>query len=163
MKPSLRLAVDELIKAGKVILAKEDRKRIIGISPSTIDRLFKKYRKRPKIKGRSYTKPGTLLKSQIPIRTFSEWNENKEVILPGHWTLLMLNLPGLNKQLCLIKLRFMCLQEFRELEPDYLFLCWDLILIVEQNSSMISCIDTASRNRLLLPEAGLARKMITHT
>lgn len=77
MKPSLRLAVDELIKADKINLSKEDRNRVIKVSPSTIDRLFKRYRKRPRIKGRSYTKSGTLLKSQIPIRTFSEWNENK--------------------------------------------------------------------------------------
>lgn len=88
MKPSLRLAVDELIKAGKIALAKEDRRRIIGVSPSTIDRLFKKHKKRPTLKGRSYTKPGTLLKNQIPIRTFSEWNENRvgffEIDLVGH-------------------------------------------------------------------------------
>ncbi|MDO8570309.1 MAG: hypothetical protein Q7R97_01870 [Candidatus Daviesbacteria bacterium] len=88
MLPSLKLAVDELMKAGKISLSKDDRKRIIGISPATIDRLFKRYRKRPKLKGRSYTKPGTLLKNQIPIRTFSEWNENKvgffEIDLVGH-------------------------------------------------------------------------------
>ena len=88
MKPSLRLAVDELIKAGQVSLTQEDRKRIIGVSPATIDRLFKKYRKRSEIKGRSYTKSGTLLKTQIPVRTFSEWNENKvgfeEIDLVGH-------------------------------------------------------------------------------
>lgn len=88
MKPSLTLAVDELIKAGKLSISKEDRTRVIGISPATMDRLFKRYRIRPKIKGRSYTKPGTLLKNQIPIRTFSEWNENKvgffEIDLVGH-------------------------------------------------------------------------------
>ncbi len=88
MRPQLKLAVDELIKAGRITLSAEDRKRFIGMSPATMDRLMKKYRKRPKLKGRSYTKPGTLLKSQIPIRTFSEWNENKvgffEIDLVGH-------------------------------------------------------------------------------
>ncbi len=88
IKPSLRLAVDELIKVGKITLSNEDRKRFLGMSPATMDRLMKKYRKRPLLKGRSYTKPGTLLKSQIPIRTFSEWNENKvgffEIDLVGH-------------------------------------------------------------------------------
>ncbi|MEK9178144.1 MAG: hypothetical protein AAB801_00010 [Patescibacteria group bacterium] len=88
MKPQLKLAVDELIKAGKVVLSAEDRKRVAGMSPATMDRLMKKYRKRPKLKGRSYTKPGTLLKSQIPIRTWDEWNENKvgffEIDLAGH-------------------------------------------------------------------------------
>ncbi len=88
MKPSLRLAVDQLIKAGKITLSNEDRKRFLGMSPATMDRLMKKYRKRPLLKGRSYTKPGTLLKSQIPIRIFSEWDENKvgffEIDLVGH-------------------------------------------------------------------------------
>lgn len=88
MKPSLRLTLDALIKSGKVEISKEDYRRLIKISPATIDRLFKKYHKRPKIRGRSYTKPGTLLKTQIPIRTFSEWNENQvgffEIDLCGH-------------------------------------------------------------------------------
>lgn len=88
MKPSLTLAVDQLIKAGKITLSNEDRKRFIGMSPATMDRLMKKYKKRPLLKGRSYTKPGTLLKNQIPIRTFSEWSENKvgffEIDLVGH-------------------------------------------------------------------------------
>ena len=88
MKPSLKLAVDELIKAGRVALSADDRKRFIGMSAATMDRLMKKYRKKPKLKGRSYTKPGTLLKSQIPVRTWDEWNENKvgffEIDLVGH-------------------------------------------------------------------------------
>jgi len=88
MKPQLKLAVDELIKAGRITLSFDDRKRFVGMSPATMDRLMKKYRKRPKLKGRSYTKPGTLLKSQIPVRTWDEWNENKvgffEIDLCGH-------------------------------------------------------------------------------
>lgn len=88
IKPQLKLSVKELIKAGKLILTAEDRKRVVGMSAATMDRLLKRYRKRPKLKGRSYTKSGTLLKSQIPIRTFSEWNENKvgfeEIDLVGH-------------------------------------------------------------------------------
>jgi hypothetical protein len=45
-------------------------------------------RRKQMIKGRSNTKPGTLLKNQIPIRTFSEWNEQRpgftEIDLVGH-------------------------------------------------------------------------------
>ena len=55
--------------------------------------------KRPKIKGRSYTKPGTLLKTQIPIRTWDEWNENKvgfeEIDLVGHGRMTRLSGNGL--------------------------------------------------------------------
>jgi len=39
-------------------------------SPSTIDRKLKHEKKRCRIKGISATKPGTLLKSQIPIRVY---------------------------------------------------------------------------------------------
>ena len=46
------------------------------ISPATIDRLLSSWRKR-KGRGRfSTTKPGTLLKGCIPIRTFADWQEN---------------------------------------------------------------------------------------
>ncbi|MBU0999828.1 transposase family protein [Patescibacteria group bacterium] len=88
LKPSLSLALDQLILAGRVSMSKEDRKRFVKMSPATVDRLLTRYKKRVNIRGRSYTKPGTLLKSQIPIRTFSEWNENKvgffEIDLVGH-------------------------------------------------------------------------------
>lgn len=39
--------------------------------------MFKPVRAAYKLKGISTTKPGTLLKSQIPIRMFSEWNEKR--------------------------------------------------------------------------------------
>ncbi len=49
---------------------------LLKISPSTIDRLLKptriKYRKR----GRATTKPGTLLRKQIPIKT-NQWDETR--------------------------------------------------------------------------------------
>jgi len=51
---------------------------------------LRKYKKRPIGKGRSYTKQGTLLKTQIPIRTFADWTENKvgfcEIDLCGYDT-----------------------------------------------------------------------------
>jgi hypothetical protein len=58
------------------------------ISRSTIDRILKKEREKYRIKGNSHTKPGSLLKSQIPVRTFADWNEKQagyfEVDLVGH-------------------------------------------------------------------------------
>jgi hypothetical protein len=50
--------------------------QLIKISPATIDRLLTPIRKKMTIKGRTTTKPGTLLKHQIPIRTWADWNEN---------------------------------------------------------------------------------------
>jgi len=47
------------------------------MSPSTIDRLLRPCRKLGGRKTLSTTRPGSLLKSSIPIRTFADWQENK--------------------------------------------------------------------------------------
>ena len=49
---------------------------LMDISPATIDRLLKG-RRRQFVKSRGYTKPGTLLKHQIPIRTWADWTEDR--------------------------------------------------------------------------------------
>jgi hypothetical protein len=46
------------------------------MSPATADRLLRPYRKQGP-RGISTTRSGTLLKKQIPIRTFQDWNETK--------------------------------------------------------------------------------------
>jgi len=46
------------------------------ISPATIDRLLRKTRVQYRGRGRSTTKPGTLLRKQIPIQT-NQWDEEK--------------------------------------------------------------------------------------
>jgi hypothetical protein len=66
----------------------QTRAKLLRISAATIDRLLKPERRKYELRGRSRTKPGTLLKHQIPIRTFSEWDEQQpgfvEVDLVGH-------------------------------------------------------------------------------
>jgi hypothetical protein len=47
------------------------------MSPSTIDRLLRPCRKLGGRRGLPTTRPGSLLKSSIPIRTFADWQENK--------------------------------------------------------------------------------------
>lgn len=49
--------------------------RVAQMSASTVDRLLRPYRERWPGRGRSLTKPGTLLKRQVPIRTFADWDE----------------------------------------------------------------------------------------
>jgi len=51
------------------------REKLFKISAATIDRLLTDTRKRFIIKGRSTTRPGSLLKKSIPIRTFDDWDE----------------------------------------------------------------------------------------
>jgi len=69
-------------------IEEETRQKLLRISAATIDRLLLRERKKLRLKNRSRTKPGTLLKHQIPIRTFSEWDEGKpgfmEIDLVGH-------------------------------------------------------------------------------
>jgi hypothetical protein len=57
------------------------------MSPATIDRLLRPY-KISQRRGQSTTKPGGLLKHQIPVRTFADWDENQagfvEIDLVAH-------------------------------------------------------------------------------
>lgn len=88
LAPVLRGVVTRLERFHEIKLSEAVRQKLFKISPASIDRLLAKERKRHQIKGRGNTKPGTLLKNQIPIRTFSDWNEQKpgfvEIDLVGH-------------------------------------------------------------------------------
>lgn len=88
MKPVLGEVIDRLQHHGEIELDEDTHQKLLRISASTIDRLLREERKKLTLKGRSLTKPGTLLKNQIPIRTFSEWDEGRpgfvEVDLVGH-------------------------------------------------------------------------------
>ena len=62
--------------------------QLCQMSPSTIDRLLRPWRRVGGRRGLSTTKPGSRLKNSIPIRTFADWQENKpgflEVDLVAH-------------------------------------------------------------------------------
>jgi len=77
LAPYLKEIVAKLEDLGKLTLDKEVKRKLIGISPATIDRMLAPVRKRYQLRARSQTKPGTLLKHQIPIRTFSDWDEQR--------------------------------------------------------------------------------------
>jgi len=61
---------------------------LIGMSPATMDRRLADDRAKMVLRGRSHTKPGSLLKSQIPIRTWADWDDAVpgfvEIDLVGH-------------------------------------------------------------------------------
>ena len=88
LAPILREVVRRLERFREIRISGEVRRKLSRISASSIDRLLAKERRKHQIKGRGNTKPGTLLKHQIPIRTFSDWNEHKpgfvEIDLVGH-------------------------------------------------------------------------------
>lgn len=55
----------------------EDNKRLLyEISPATIDRLLKPIKNKFKKKGLSTTKPGSLIKKKVPIKT-NQWDETR--------------------------------------------------------------------------------------
>ena len=88
LAPYLAEIVPPLERLGELTVDEETRRKLIGISPATIDRMLVPVRKRYQLRARSQTKPGTLLKHQIPIRTFSDWDELRpgfvEVDLVSH-------------------------------------------------------------------------------
>ena len=88
LAPMLPVLVDHLELHGKLSLSPAVRNKLLTISSATIDRILTPVRRKMQIKGRSHTKPGTLLKHQIPIRTFAEWNDAQpgflEIDLVGH-------------------------------------------------------------------------------
>jgi len=80
--------VSALERHGELELTDEARAQLLAMSAATIDRLLAAKRRRLRLKGLSHTKPGSLLKSQIPVRTFAEWDQGKpgfvEIDLVGH-------------------------------------------------------------------------------
>ncbi|MCL6579659.1 MAG: transposase [Candidatus Bathyarchaeota archaeon] len=85
---SLKWLVPKLVEQGELKVRKKIQEKLMKVSAATIDRLLRPERKKYELKSRARTKPGTLLKHQVPIRTFSEWDEAKpgflEIDLVGH-------------------------------------------------------------------------------
>lgn len=88
----LAAALPETIQAlerhGEWHLRGEVRSKLCRISAATIDRLLASEKKRLQLKARSGTKPGTLLRHQIAVRTYADWDEARvgfsEIDLVSH-------------------------------------------------------------------------------
>jgi hypothetical protein len=78
----------KLEQFGELRLAPVTKEKLRRISAATVDRLLQPERRKQQLRRRSHTKPGTLLKHQIPIRTFAEWDEQQpgfaEIDLVAH-------------------------------------------------------------------------------
>jgi hypothetical protein len=75
MAPFLAEIVGRLRACGELDLGEAQAAKLCKMSVVTIDRQLAGERKRLQLRGRSGTKPGSLLKSQIPIRTWAQWDE----------------------------------------------------------------------------------------
>ena len=85
MLPTL---VPLLRRDGELDLSDAQAVLLMRMSAATIDRKLSGERAKMFSRGRSHTKPGSLLKSQIPIRTWADWDDAVpgfvEIDLVGH-------------------------------------------------------------------------------
>jgi hypothetical protein len=77
LHPFLPELVGILKRTGEITVTERAEGKLCKMSPSTIDRVLRRWRGKEARHGISITKPGTLLKNAIPVRTFSEWDEKK--------------------------------------------------------------------------------------
>jgi len=88
LKPFLPEIVSVLERHQELVLSAEVKTQLLRMSRSTIDRCLQPARFEEKRHGLSTTKPGTLLKKAIPIRTFADWDDARpgfvEVDLVAH-------------------------------------------------------------------------------
>src|SRR5260221_10044888 len=74
--PFLPTLVEALERHEHLHLTEECRRQLLSMSAATADRLLRSQRKVGQ-RGLSTTRAGTLLKQQIPLRTFEEWKQTR--------------------------------------------------------------------------------------
>ena len=75
LAPMLPELVAILRRFGELDVDDDTATLLAGMSAATIDRRLAGERRKHELKGRSRTKPGSLLKSQIPVRTWADWDD----------------------------------------------------------------------------------------
>lgn len=88
LAPMLAVLVPILRRDGELDLTDDEADLLCRMSAATIDRRLAPERAKMLPRGRSHTKPGSLLKSQITIRTWADWDDASpgfvEIDLVGH-------------------------------------------------------------------------------
>lgn len=88
LHPFLPEWIRKLEECGEISLTHEVKAQLLSMSRSTIDRRLQPARIKEKKRGLSSTKPGTLLKRQIPVRIYTPWDEQQpgflEIDLVAH-------------------------------------------------------------------------------
>ncbi|GAA1772274.1 DDE-type integrase/transposase/recombinase [Pseudarthrobacter sulfonivorans] len=88
LAPMLPVLVPLLRRDKELEITDAQADLLMRMSAATIDRKLAGERAKLFPRGRSHTKPGTLLKSQIPVRTWAEWDDAVpgfvEIDLVGH-------------------------------------------------------------------------------
>jgi hypothetical protein len=90
LAPFLPDLIESLERHGEIALSAQVREKLLNVSAATCDRLLAKARAEHPGRGLCTTRPSPhlLLRSQIPVRTFSDWDETRpgfmEVDLVAH-------------------------------------------------------------------------------
>jgi hypothetical protein len=88
LKPFLPELLSVMRRCGESKITVEIETQLLRMSAATIDRLLHSWKQKGGRRSLSTTKPGSLLRSAIPIRTFADWQENRpgfiEVDLVAH-------------------------------------------------------------------------------
>lgn len=85
--PFLPSMLESMERFGHLEVDEKVRQKLLSISASTADRLLRAVRRRTGL-GRSLTRPGNLLRRQIAVKTFTQWDDQEigffEVDLVAH-------------------------------------------------------------------------------
>ncbi len=73
--PFLPTLIPILEQHGHLTLSDDVRSQLLALSPATAERLLQRVRTTGQPRGVSTTKAGSLLKRQIPVRTFADWDD----------------------------------------------------------------------------------------
>ena len=76
LRAALDVELPRLYQAGVLSISATCYEKLLRVSPATMDRLRARYRSHHG-RRRGFTKPGTLLKHRIPIRTWADWTEDR--------------------------------------------------------------------------------------
>jgi hypothetical protein len=88
LQPFLPILLEALERAGELSLPPALKAQVLQVSPATLDRKLRPARRQARGRGRSTTRAGSLLKHQVPVRTFADWDEARpgftEIDLVAH-------------------------------------------------------------------------------
>jgi hypothetical protein len=76
LRAGITTELPQLYKTRAICLSPVCYQKLMAVSPATIDRLLAEHRRKAG-RRRGGTKPGSLLKKQIPVRTWADWTEDR--------------------------------------------------------------------------------------
>ena len=77
LKPFLPTMIHALERSGELVLVSPIKSSLLAMSAATIERKLQPARRRLKRRGLTTTRAGPLLKRQIPVRTFADWQDTR--------------------------------------------------------------------------------------